>query len=125
MTCLYSPSLILSIYALVIGSGEISTAYLFAPIYSLLWASGILFSIKKLKESEELLRFSNLSFERDLQNAQLFQKALLPGSVPEFKSLNIEYRNSQWMQSEVTTFHLQSSGRAAWEFFCGMFKTMV
>jgi PAS domain S-box-containing protein len=49
--------------------------------------------MQALKESEELLRIRNLSFERDLQNAQLVQKALLPGAVPEFKSLNIEYRN--------------------------------
>ncbi len=46
-----------------------------------------------LKISEEKLRERNAMIEKDLRNAQIIQRALLPDAVPSLAQLRIEFRN--------------------------------
>lgn len=46
-----------------------------------------------LRVSEEVLRQRNETIENDLRHAQIIQRALLPGSVPELDWIAVEYRN--------------------------------
>ncbi len=46
-----------------------------------------------LKISEEKLRERNAMMEKDLRNAQIIQRALLPDAVPNLSQLRIEFRN--------------------------------
>lgn len=46
-----------------------------------------------LRVSEEALRQRNESIEKDLRNAQIIQRALLPGTVPKLDWIALDYRN--------------------------------
>ncbi len=48
---------------------------------------------ESLRLSEEMLRKRTEMIERDLKNAQIIQKALLPNSIPTTEKIRIEYRN--------------------------------
>ncbi|MCX7680078.1 MAG: serine/threonine-protein phosphatase [Spirochaetes bacterium] len=46
-----------------------------------------------LRKSEEMLRKRTELIEKDLKNAQIIQRALLPTSVPNVENMRIEFRN--------------------------------
>ncbi len=46
-----------------------------------------------LRVSEEALRQRNETIEKDLRHAQIIQRALLPGNVPELEWIAVDYRN--------------------------------
>jgi serine phosphatase RsbU (regulator of sigma subunit) len=47
---------------------------------------------EQLRKSEELLRQRTMSIEKDLKNAQVIQRALLPQEVPDYPNLSVDYR---------------------------------
>lgn len=47
---------------------------------------------EQLRKSEELLRQRTMSIEKDLKNAQVIQRALLPQEVPDYRNLRVDYR---------------------------------
>lgn len=48
---------------------------------------------ESLRLSEEMLRKRTELIEKDLKNAQIIQRALLPNSIPPTENMRIEYRN--------------------------------
>ncbi len=48
---------------------------------------------ESLRFSEEMLRKRNEMIEKDLKNAQIIQKALLPNSIPPAENIRMEYKN--------------------------------
>lgn len=48
---------------------------------------------ESLRLSEEMLRKRTEMIEKDLKNAQIIQRALLPNSIPPVENIRIEYKN--------------------------------